>query len=295
MRQTFAHLLSEFVNREDEMARFNNLLDDDVLSILIVWGEGGFGKSTLQARMMHEVAQRNLDKSEIVWTDSRNHDYLAIMRKIRDDVGTSHFEPFTYLVNYFTVPQYELKVKLDGATTIQVAQGATTTNSEIGDIAGIVIKDVMLTQPRDDMQISESERRARLTDCFIKCLEQATLQERLIVFLDAVEKMSEETEAWIWQELLAAARDGHLGRTKFILCGRKPPRLDRSWNMSAKVSELHALEREHIVAYLEKRGVEEEGREMLADMLIVSTRGNLLELATNVDGYLKFRERRQKE
>jgi hypothetical protein len=48
---------------------------------------GGVGKSSLQAKMIHEVANRGLLKSEVIWSETRNHDLMAITRKIRDDLG----------------------------------------------------------------------------------------------------------------------------------------------------------------------------------------------------------------
>ncbi|HEY1384097.1 MAG TPA: hypothetical protein VGF43_10800, partial [Dongiaceae bacterium] len=133
-------LLAEFVDREDEMARFGTMLDDATRGLMVVWGEGGVGKSSLQAKMKHELARRQVRKAEIVWTDTYAHDYLAIMRKLRDDLGVEHFKAFTDLVNYFTVPQYNLTINLEGAAKVSVLEGAKIEGSTVGDIAGVVIK-----------------------------------------------------------------------------------------------------------------------------------------------------------
>ena len=91
----------------------------------MVWGPGGVGKSSLQAKMIHEVANRGLVKSEVIWSETRNHDLMAITRKIRDDLGPKPFEVFTELINFFTVPRHELNVTVDGQPTIAVAEGAS--------------------------------------------------------------------------------------------------------------------------------------------------------------------------
>jgi len=288
VKPAFAHLLDEFVDREAELARFLEMLSAEGPGIMVVWGDGGVGKSTLLSRITHEIAQRDGQKSEVVWTETRNHDYLAVMRKIRDDVGVEWFVPFTDLVNYFTVPQYKLNVSVEGGAKISVGQGMDITRSQTGDIAGVLIKDVMLTEARADMHISQTERVSRLTDSFLKCLASAVANEPLVVLFDAFEKMSEETETWVWQELLTAVRDGRLGNIKLVLCGRKEPELDRSWTFVANIAQLRPLTREHLVKYLEKRGVAESGREQLAEMLLIVTHGNMLELATHVDAYLKL-------
>ncbi len=287
-------LLAEFVDREREMGRFCEMLDGDGTCLFVVWGPGGVGKSSLVAKMLHEVANRGLDKSEIVWTETRNHDALAIMRKMRDDLGPQFFSRFTDLVNFFTVPQYELKVTVEGAGAISVAQGASIgEGAQVGDIAGVIVKDVMLTEPRADLQVSASETRARLTDAFVDGMALALKGRHVVVFLDAAEKMSEETEDWVLGELLPAACEQRLGDVKFVLSGRKEPSFDRLWRGAVEIAELLPLTREHVLAYLTRRGIDEESREALADMLLVVTKGNMLELATHVDGFLKIQQRRR--
>lgn len=294
MRHRFAQLLNEFVDRESEFANFVKVLESADLALYAAWGEGGVGKSLFQAKMVHEVAQRSLRKAEVVWTDTGNHDYLAVMRKLRDDLGVEPFKPFTDLVNFFTVPQYELKITVTSDAPIEVARGARIEGSQVGDIAGVIVKDVMLTDPRADLQVPKAERMARLTDTFAACLREVASDEPVVVFFDAMEKMSEETEGWIRDGLLEAACGGGLGKTKFVLCGRKEPSFDRSWNYAASVDRLCPLAREHIVAYLDKRGVAPAGRDQLADMLLVVTGGNMLQLATHVDSYLKIQARQDK-
>jgi GTPase SAR1 family protein len=281
-------LLAEFVDREDEMARFASMLEDNTRGLMVIWGDGGVGKSSLQARMKHELANRSIRKAEIGWTDTYCHDYLAIMRKLRDDLGVEHFQPFTDLVNYFTVPEYKLTVNVEGAGKTAVLQGATIESSSIGDVASIVIKDLMLVAPRADKEVPEAERLTRLTAAFVPCLAAATAKEPCVVFFDAVEKMTADTERWVWGELLSRSRDGQLPNIKFVLCGRKEPQLDRTWNRACEVKQLRPLEREHVIIYLGKRGVV-ESREQLADLLLVVSKGNLLNLATYVDGYLQAR------
>ena len=284
--------LAEFVNRSDEISAFKNILDTGEPPIMIVWGHGGVGKSYLLSKMLHECANRELQKAEVFWTDTRNYDYLALMRKLRDDIGVQYFYPFTDLVNYFTVPQYELHVSVEGS--INVANNAVIENSQTGDIAGVVIKDLMIPKPRSDIAVPEDEKLTRLTDEFISnlslALQQFTSDKPLIVFMDAVEKMSEDTRNWIWVELFGSVRDGRLPNIRFVLCGRQEPPDDfgREVLQLVEETELKPLEHEHIVEYLERRGIEESLRDALAKMLIVNTQGNPLQLANSVDAFLKM-------
>lgn len=284
MSSPLERLLAEFVDREGEIKRFRGMLDGGSPRVFCIRGGGGVGKSSLQAKMVHEVAQRNLRKAEIVWTDSRNHDYLNIMRKVRDDVDVEPFKPLTDLINYFTVAHYELRVELHGTAEVSVLSHAQITDTTIhGDVAGIVIKDLMLANPRDDMAVPESERMIRLTDTFLKCLTAAAGDETLVLFFDAVEKMTEETERWLWDELLGAIRDGRLPSVCAVLCGREMPDLDRTWRDIAEIADLQGLTREYIATYLERRGLDPEKSETLADALEIASEGSMLKLATIVD------------
>jgi GTPase SAR1 family protein len=288
--------LAEFVNRSDEMGVFTHILDTGDPPIMVVWGDGGVGKSYLLAKMIHECAQRDLCKAEVVWTDTRNHDYLAIMRKIRDDLGVKFFNPFTDLVNFYTVPQYELKVKVEGS--ISVAENAHIEGSTTGDIAGVIIKDLMIPEPRKDMAVPEDEKLARLTDKFIEnfdlALKELAVEKPVIVLMDAVEKMSDDTRKWVFEEMFGSVRDGRLSNVRFVLCGRQePPReIDRELQLIIEEAQLKPLEHEHIVEYLEKRGVPASNRDALATMLMVSTSGNPLHIANSVDAFLKMSQKR---
>jgi GTPase SAR1 family protein len=290
--------LAEFVDREAEMQLFCQMLETAGKNVLAIWGDSGLGKSSLLAKMIHECAQRRVAKSELTWTDTRPHDYLAVMRKIRDDILSSlqnsstglgspaPFAPFTDLLNYFTVEHYELTVKVEGVSSIHVAQEAVIQDAKVGDIAGILVKDVMLNTARSDMAVPEAERMARLTDRFLEDLIRAVTSERLVVFFDAVQKMSPDTAKWVWGELLAAVRDGRLQNVTFVLCGQNKPELDREWDYAVEIKGLQPLSHEHIVDYLTRRGIE-EGRDQLATMLEVATQGKISQIATLVDGFLK--------
>lgn len=280
--------LSLFVNRTAELTQYLGMLQGGGKPVMVLWGGSGIGKSSLMARMVHECAQTNTKKAEVIWTDTRNHNYLGIMRKIRDDIGADAFRPFTDLINYYTVPQYELKISYVGGS-IQVAEGARIESSNTGDIAGIVIKDVMLNAPRPDMDIPEDERRMRLTDLFLECLATATHKERLVVFFDAVEKMSPDTEKWVCNELVAAISAGRLPNVMLILCGQKRLELGESW-LFAEEAELKPLSREHVIEYLAKRGVDQADREALATMLMVVTKGKLADIANYVEGFLRLQK-----
>jgi hypothetical protein len=306
MTLSIAQLVEEFVDRDEEMELFRELLETGRKSILVVWGDSGLGKSSLRAKMIHECARQRLAKAEVTWTATRPHDYMAVMRKIRDDVLSSFgdaaaaagayapFAAFTDLINYLTVPHYELTVKVEGVSTINVAsQAVIQGGAQVGDIAGIIVKDLMITNARPDMAVPEPERMARLTDRFLADFAQALERKRLVVFFDDVQKMKPDTEKWLWGELLAAARDGKLGNAAFVLCGQRRPKLDRHWRTSVEIAELLPPAHGHVVEYLARRGVEAASREALATMLEATGQRTYAAIATAVDGFKELEKQRR--
>lgn len=292
--------LSEFVNRKGEIDRFCQLLDSREKHIMIVWGEPGMGKTSLRLRMVHECAKRNLHKAEVECGGTRTSGYLAIMRKIRDDAGIQHFNELSDYINYLTDPEYQSKVPVQvnvnvrGDGNLAVAEQAHISSSNVGDIAGVVVKDNMLVLPRSDIAVPEEERMLRLTDHFFGGLSNALKEGVVVVFLDNMEKLASDTERWLWEELLFAVREGRLSGIKFVLCGEMPPQLDRDWRFFVEEAELQPLKQEHVETYLEKRGVEEGLRQGLATFLMANTNGNISLIAEQVDAFLQLQEKMDK-
>jgi len=288
----FERRLSEFVDREVEMTRFCALLDSPGKLVMSVTGPGGIGKSSLMARMVHEIALRSVTKAEIIYTDDNLPEFMAIMRKCRDDLGVVSFSAFTDLINYYTVPRYTLNVDLQGGT-INVANNLTVTEgASVGSIAGVVIKDAMITFPRSDLDVSEAERRTTLTNQFVTCLaEAAKTRTQIVIMIDAAEKMSESAGRWLWDSLIGAVADTRIPNIRFVIFGRTKPNIDRWKKQLVEFAELQPLGIPDIVLYLEKRGVGPDHREALALMVYGSTQGDPLKVATNVDLFLDVQER----
>ena len=254
-------------------------------------GETGIGKTSLLMRIVHECAVRKLRKAEVVWKDTSPHDYLAVMRKIRDDVGPGFFAGFTDLVNFYHETGYQPKLQLTLAlqgSDVAVAQGMKISGSSVGDIGAVIIKDSMFHIPRMDLGVSESERRSRLTQRFLEGLKLAVTTEPLVVLLDAVEKMSSDTEKWVWDEILDSVRTGALTNLTFVLCGQKPPPGDRDWQIFITEAALKPLGHQDINGYLQKRvpGVDEASLNVLTTMLLAVTKGNPASVASSVDAFL---------
>ena len=289
--------LAEFVDRDTEMAEFIQMLEQQESRIMVLSGGGGLGKSSLIARMMHECAQRKIYKAEVVSTDTRNKHYLEIMRKLREDIGQikglEYFSPFTDLVNYYTEQRYELNVNVTGLRQSQISAGeglSVSDNSSVGDVAGVIIKDLMLTAPREDLAVPEAERMTQLTDAFLQCLDNATKDDRWVIFLDATEKLDKDTDQWLWDQLLSPVLDDEIPNVSFVISGRNEPELKRDWSFCVTVETLKPLQFEHIALYLEKRGLPSE--DILIDAILEGSGGVPYEIASMVDGILRRQRRR---
>ena len=252
---------------------------------MVVWGEGGIGKSALILRMMHECSLRSVPKADVAWTDTRNLDYLGVMRKIRDDVGAVHFPEFTKLVNFYTDPQSTQRVELVVQTgQISVGESANI-SGHVGQIAGVAIRDLMLVVPRRDLGISESQQMSNLTDFFIRELNAAACDKGVVVFLDATEKTTDPTKRWIWSELLGPLREDRLTNVKFVIGSRGLPGIEEFWRPLIQEDELRPLKEEHIIEYLRRRNLDpgDGSRQMFVDFILGNTKGNPLKVAGMVD------------
>ncbi|HVQ13239.1 MAG TPA: AAA family ATPase, partial [Vicinamibacterales bacterium] len=235
--------LSEFVDRDAEMEKFCAVLGGAEQAIMVVHGETGMGKTSLLMRMIHECSLRKMPKAEVVWSDSNPHDYIAVMRKVREAFGAEYFTAFTDLINYYTDAQYhpKLEITLQLPGSISVAAGMNIENSTVGDIAGVILRDNMFVVPRADLGVPEAQRREELTKRFLLGLKLASLNSPIAVFFDATEKMSDDTRAWLWEQLLDSVRNGVLANVRFVLCGQQRPPQDRDWEIYIQTAALSPL------------------------------------------------------
>lgn len=275
--------LREFVDRKSETETFCQILDStDERRVMVVVGPGGIGKSSLLARMLHECALRNAKRAEIIYTDDNIPDYLAVMRKCRDDLGVEPFGELTGLINYYTVPQYEVNVNVTGTANINVGSGMDASGAQIGQMAGIVV-DMMNAQPRNDLSVTEGERRGKLTKAFISALA-ALKGGLLVIFFDASEKMTKSTQEWLLNEVITAVTDAEMTHVRFVICGREAPSINRFIEDLICVAELKPLGVDDVIEYLELRGhPDPEKRGIVAETLLQVSDGNLLTLGNMVD------------
>jgi hypothetical protein len=265
---------------------FCRFLESHEKSILFIHGPSGSGKSSLLAKMIHECSLREVLRARLEWTDTKSHDYLAVMRSIRDDLGAPSFERFTALINAYFDPSLKLELTLNATGKISVAEGLRARDADIGDIAGVMVRDCMFVVPRTDLGVSESERMTRLTDAFIADLVVLNTSRNVVLFFDAVQKMTEETRVWMWGEFMPAIRDERLSNTFAVHFGWREPELDRDTRLATWCAALGPLGQSDIEDYLKRRGVSCSAPGELAKMVLAGTKGWPISVANLVDSYL---------
>src|SRR5215472_1198265 len=280
--------LRRFVDRDAEMRAFRGMLDQTrpEQPVAVVWGDGGIGKSSLLDRMEEECGLRSMAQARIGWSETRNHDYLGDMRKLRNDLGAERFSAFNDLVNFFTVPQYKLELVVSGAVSV----AANLQNQgNIRSIAGVIVQDANFTVPRPDLGIPERERMNRLTDIFLQELNAVAAVRDTIIFLDAFEKASAIMQSWVSNELVGALLDGRLNRLRIVLCGRVRPDWDDDRWLIANEMHLTPLGRDHVIEYIDKSqlNIPADAVAYVADFLLATTNGVPSSLANAVNTVAK--------
>lgn len=288
--------LDEFVDREKEMAVFRRFLTSGDKPFMVVSGNVGLGKSWLLLKMMHECAVQGIRKAVVVWQRSEEPDYLLTMRKLRDCFDAKHFGEFTDLVNFYTDAAYkpQLKITLEMQGPLNIAGNLNQAGGTIGDITGISIRDNFIAVPRLDTAISEAERRGNLTARFLEGIARVTAAEPIVLFFDGSERMSDDTYAWLWEQLLEPVRAGLIPNLHVVICGGRPARGERDWAIVTANAQLRPLEHAHIAAYIERvvPGLAEGTRADLADLILANSDGVPARVASQVQMFRDMRERR---
>jgi hypothetical protein len=282
--------LKQFVDRDREMEKFCGFLDTNEKLVTAVVGPAGIGKSSLKDRMVHECSLRKVAKVEIVYTDDNLPEYMAIMRKCRDDLGAERFSRLTDRINYYTDPRYVLEVR--GSNVNVANEMVVTGGAVVGDVSGVVIRDSMITFPRADLNVEESERRTTLTHLFLTDLGGvAKKRTQIVIFVDGAEKMNEGTARWLWDVVIPGLPEVGATNVRVVFFGREEPKLADGWTQEVTdLTRLAPLALCDIELYMEKRGIGPEHRGALAAMVFANSEGNPLKICNLVDGFVAFQK-----
>ena len=296
----------EFVNRARELKRFCSIVDEDEFVVMLIRGKKGFGKTSLQKRLIYECREvRKMRWAYTYWVDTRSYNYMTVMRMIRDAIGQDFFKLFTDQLNYFTKSDYTLRINIEtGGSGVDILNNAKLDNVNVKEIVGqkiekIEIHDLNIDKPREDKVIDEQERMFKLTQQFLSDLTTALGNERIVILIDDVEEMTAETQKWLWSELVKTVLDKNLTNIKFVFCSdcedTEPP-LDDLVLRKVQHGRLSVLKEEHIREYLIKRKVGPEDQcEAIATMMVVQGQDEPHKMASAVTAFLEARRRKKEQ
>jgi hypothetical protein len=263
---------------------------------MLVSGESGIGKTALHKRLLYECVElRKIRWAETYWIDTRTYNYLAILRKIRDDIGEIRFQHFTDLLNFFTDSSYKVTLNIQNAgSSISVGDRMVVNQSEIEKMIGqqIIIHDLNLNEPREDRVIREQERMYKLTQEFISDLQKALDGEQLVILVDDVEKMTPETGRWLWSEFIRGLMLKGFKNVRFVLCIDNAPELNEDVSSRVRIRKLQNLTEEYVLDYLKRRqvGGTDDAQKALAEFIFSQTNGKPSAVASMVQTWTEFRK-----
>jgi len=267
------------------------MLEGSERKILHVYGPGGIGKSLLIERMRHACTDKSVYCVHVEWEDARRYSYLDIMRRVRDDTDQGHFHIFNDRVNFYTAPDYRIRLPVEDApiSDVSILTKAKIQQSDVSIHIGHEIKDLHLNVRRPDRDVSDEEVVAGLTDAFMACLRALTVDRRLVIFLDAIEKVGPADLAlnWITRELLERICDGELPNVIVVLAGRQLLELDPTFFDYVAVYELRPFQGEDVQEYLQRRGVTQTAE--FVDFILANFDGNPLQVAMSVNNFIRRR------
>jgi hypothetical protein len=277
-----------FVNREEELERFRAVTQPHAKPVLVVWGEGGVGKSALRRQM---EAACTIRKVLIEWRKTRPYDFVDIMRSVASGSETPHFEEFQQLLARFEEADRSITINLQSTGTIEVAREAVLQN--VGSVTATAVNiERFVTGPRQNGLAAN--RMTRLTDTFLRCLGAATAGAHIMIFLDAFEMADKETKDWVWSEFATALDDESLRRVRLTVFTRETPSLEPNLRPLVDILPLAPLRPLHVVEYMRQRGVTLPGDaffNVVADGIIAATSGSMISIVTAVEAMLAGQNR----
>ena len=287
-----AHLLKYFVNRTREMGEFERMLINADVRLLCLHGPGGMGKSVLLGKMLQVCNERNINTVYIQWETDRSYNYLDIMRQMRDQTGPDTlFQLFNDKVNFFTNPEYKLRIQVDGGSIgdVHVLDNGEIQQSNVTVHVGhtVEIKHQQLKLDRSDAEAARIP--FQITEVFVPCLKALAQNNPLVVVLDGMEKPDASTQAWIWNEFLPLMRDQVVSKLFVILAGREKFVPDPSYFDCSRVLELRPLGPNDVEDYVHRRGVAQCSADFL-NLILAGTEGEPLKVGVMLDMFMRYQQ-----
>lgn len=263
-----------FVDRQEICANFEAIISGrSQKQIMLVGAAGGMGKSWLISKFKHDCSRQSprIAYTSTDFKDGQLHDFLSIVRTVRDDLGAAHFNRLTQAINEAT--RYDINIHIAPTSSPDVkTEIGDVTESEVNIAGGNIIRDNFFTLQVPNERI-RADIEARLFKAFVQDLQEFLTTRTAVFFFDTYEKATETTQTWIENRLLYEIREGTLKNARVVIAGRHIPTMDASWRHCTTRPKLDVLRSEDVRSYLqEKLGL--TAQEADAETLFRASQGN---------------------
>lgn len=259
--------LQDFVNREHQLeVIWDSIVNPNSFQLILISGASGIGKSYLLQECQELCRKASIPHCSLNFAHSRLQDYLEVIHSVRRQLDYDKFTALTQTLaevrsrsepnhRLMPVPSSHLESVIDTQSVAQAGRSGGIDFKEVTatarDIVGRDINYVIQIIQQDDPFV-RAEIRERITASWKSCLQELTVAQSLVCFIDSWENATVDVSDWIQEAILNAMFDGQLGRLVVVLAGQTIPRLPRLPGRIHQVT-LDALSEDAVQTYWVER------------------------------------------
>lgn len=247
-----SELVERFVNREKQYAGFQKMVARQTAkSVMLIRADHDMGKTWLLQRIRNHCRQHGIVNVHVDFSDRYPYDYLALVRRARDQIGGLAFNLLTATINNLTGVNITLNSGSGGAGFNLDVDGGTANLA--GEFAG---RDIIKDNTFHIDTNNEIARRAieiKINDAFFTCMTAIQTDKPIVLLFDTYEAMTEEARLWLNNHLLQRMSSGSLPNVIVIIAGREIPEVSQSLKPLVARTGLDLFDEKYVREYLVER------------------------------------------
>ncbi len=264
MRFATPEYVSWFVDRKKQYTYFQKMLAGQTSRhIMLVKAGPDMGKTWLLQNMYYHCQQNKIPAMFIDFKDRRPYDFLSLIRRARDQIGSSHFNGLTKIINSFTTLTVNIPTQgaQNGLNISNIRNSDIKVNIEGDFAAGNIIKDNHFYLPESNDVVRRTAE-SKINDAFFACLN-VVLQRIPVVFIfDSYENITPEANSWLQNHLLVKMEDRLLSNVIIVIGGRQRPPLTPRLKAMMKGFRLDVFSENDVHDYLKQRNLIDLGLDL---------------------------------
>lgn len=229
----------EFVNRDEELARYRAMLDGQrTHRLLTVGADEGWGKTWLLHHMRLESQRRGWPVASLDLNHDQAEDEIKFLMELRGQMAGPALARMDEALQTHRSRYQVTLVKPEGAPS----GGETISGSDVrigGDVVGGDKVVVNFTGGEDPVE--RNALRRDLTQAFFSGLKALPPPTRAALLLDTYEAVKTETRQWLEDELFPALRADEITSLVVVAAGTTVPEFSaREWRLTVDATQLDA-------------------------------------------------------